>query len=43
MKPLSLCYFINLIGLYGLGGLMVSMLTLVNEFSRVLAGLVFDS
>ena len=43
VKPPSLSYFIDFVGLYRLGGLMVSMLASVNKFSWVLASVVFDS
>ena len=43
MKPPSLSYFINFVGLYWPGGLMVSTFAWVNGFSRVLVSLVFDS
>ena len=43
VKPPSLSYFINFVGLCQPGGLMVSMLARVNEFSWILVSLVFDS
>ena len=43
MKPPNLSYFINFIGLYQPGGLMVSMLAWASCFSQVLVSLVFDS
>ena len=43
VKSPSLSYSINFVGLYRLGGLMVSMLAWVNTFSRVPVRFVFDS
>ena len=42
MKPPSSSYFINYIGLYWPGGLMIRTLVLVDGFSCVLVSFVFD-
>ena len=43
MKPPGLTYFINVIGLYQLGGIMVIMLVGVDGFSQVPMSFVFNS
>ena len=43
MKPPSLFYFINFIGLYWPSGLMVSRFVSVHGFSQDLVSFVFDS